>query len=190
MERLFGLESGNGLVQVLRGEVALPEVTLRAVPRRIAEGSANGHGPASQNGDPRKGGSVDVLTHGERVDNPVGLLSSERMTMLLDEASRAYDVVLLDTSPVLTVADSVPLLEVVDSVLVVTRLGQTTRQSADRFTDLIERLSDVNFAGVIANDRREQFDDEGYGSYGRYGYGYYYRGKSSERKQKAGSAAS
>jgi tyrosine-protein kinase len=107
------------------------------------------------------------------VSNPVGLLSSGRFAEILAEAASEYDVVLVDTAPILTVADSVPLLELVDSVLVVTRLAQTTRQSADRLLDLIDRLSDVNFMGVIANDRREQFDDEGYGSYGRYGYGYY-----------------
>jgi Mrp family chromosome partitioning ATPase len=132
-----------------------------------------------------------LLAHGEQLDNPLPLLSSDRMRALLAEASRAYDVVLIDTPPVLTVADSVPLLEVVDSVLLVARLGQTTRDTATRFTDLVDRLSGVNFSGVVANDRRaDRFDDEGYGSYGRYGYGHGYGAKRAERKQKATTTAS
>jgi Mrp family chromosome partitioning ATPase len=114
------------------------------------------------------------------------------MQSLLDEASQVYDVVLLDTPPVLAVADSVPLMEIVDSVLLVARLGQTTRRAAERFNKLVNRLSNVNFSGVVANDRRAQFDDDGYGSYGKYGYGYGYGSdsKRSERKQKAPSASS
>jgi Mrp family chromosome partitioning ATPase len=110
-------------------------------------------------------------------------MSSDRMTSLVKEASEAYDVVLMDTPPVLAVADTVPLLEVFDRVLLVARLGQTTRHAASRFKELVERLSGVNFAGVIANDRREQLDD-GYGTY--YGYGYYgYDAKRrAERKRK------
>jgi tyrosine-protein kinase Etk/Wzc len=108
------------------------------------------------------------------------------MVALLEEVSQGYDVVLLDTPPVLTVADSVPLMEVVDSVLLVARLGQTTRNSAKRFNELVDRLADVTVAGVIANDRQTQFDDdEGYGSYGRYGYVYDDDTKRSERKHKA-----
>lgn len=193
MERLFGLEADQqGLVQILRGEASLSEAALTAVSTlQDVQASSNGNGSASANGHaPQPHGSVDVLAHGERLENPLVLLSSERMGALLAEASRRYDTVLLDTPPVLTVADSVPLLEVVDSVLLVARLGQTTRHAADRFNELLGRLSNVTFSGVIANDRRAEFDDDGYGSYGRYGYGYYSGTKRSQRKQKAATTAS
>lgn len=193
MNQMFGLKAEKGLAHVLRGELALAEAAQHGVgPEPTAHASvngdepapANGGGSASAHGVPGSGGSLDVLAHGELVDDPVVLLSSERMMALLEEAEEAYDVVLLDTPPVLTVADGVPLLELVDCVLVVARLGQTTRHIADRLNDLIEhRLSGVNFAGVIANDRRKKFDDEGYGSYGRHGYGYY-QSKPDEREQK------
>ena len=185
MSRLFGIEADEGLVQVLQGEAALSEVALPAmVPPGVAKMSTNGHGPSSSNGaDPLLGGSVDVLANGERINNPLAPLSSERMFELLAEARQAYDIVLLDTPPVLAVADCVPLLEIVDSVLLVARLGQTTEQAADRFTKLIHGLSNVTFSGVIANDIRSQFDDEGHGSYGRYGYDYYYGKSRRERRQ-------
>jgi Mrp family chromosome partitioning ATPase/capsular polysaccharide biosynthesis protein len=182
MDQLFGIEAEQGLVQILRGERSLSEVAVVAITANHgAEPSTNGHGAASaeanggggKNGK-RLPGSVDVVVHGEALKNPLALMSAERMTALFQEASQVYDIVLLDTSPVLTVADSVPLMEVVDTVLLVARMGQTTRQSADRFGALMRRLSGVVFAGVIANDRRDQqLDDEGYGSYSVYGR--YYR---------------
>jgi Mrp family chromosome partitioning ATPase len=192
MERLFGLKAERGLVQILRGEATLHEAALPAIRSpEVVQASTNGNGAGPAHHDPQQSGLVDVLAHGEVIESPLGLLSSEPMTTLLAEASQLYDVVLLDTPPVLTVADTVPLLEVVDSVLLVARLGYTTRHAAGRFNDLIGRLSGVNFSGVIANDRREKFDDEGYGSYGRYGYGYYQGSRRSERdKQKATTPAS
>jgi Mrp family chromosome partitioning ATPase/capsular polysaccharide biosynthesis protein len=192
MERLFGITADRGLVHILRGGASLSEVVVAAT--RASDGpdvSSNGHGQdRSPAGTPEMRGTIDVLAHGERLDSPLALLSSERMVTLLEDAYEAYDIVLLDTPPVLTVADSVPLLEVVDSVLLVARLGQTTRHAADRFKELVERLPDVTFSGVIANDRREQLDDEGYGSYGRYGNRYYSGTKPSKREQKAGTTPS
>lgn len=190
IERLFGLQEGRGLAHILRGEASLSETALPArLSSPVPDVSDNGHRQGSASDDPRARGSLDVLAHGERLENPLALLSSERMTALLEEAAQAYDVVLLDTAPVLTVADCLPLLEVVESVVLVVRLGQTTRESAKRFDDLITRLPDITFSGVIANDARNQADDEGYGSYGRYGYSYY-QDKRVERKQKAGTTAS
>jgi succinoglycan biosynthesis transport protein ExoP len=184
MERLFGLDCETGLAHVLRGETSLanavahvPVVISRPAPswpsRRNGNGASAGANGASAGGAEATAGTIDVLTHGERLDSPLGLLSSPRMFALLRQAAESYDIVLLDTAPVLSVVDTVPLLAAVDSVLLVARLGQTTRDAATRFNELIARLPDVKFAGVIANDRREKLDDEGYGSYGRYGYKYY-----------------
>jgi Mrp family chromosome partitioning ATPase len=175
MERMFAIKSHVGLSQVLRGEAQLSDAVFSAktIGQPLAEVSKNGRGPAAANGDkPDLLGSVDVLGHGEIVENPLVLTSSQRMTELLEDTKRRYDIVILDTPPVLTVADSVPLLEVVDTVLLVVRLGQTTRQAAVRFRRLVHRLPNVSFAGVIANDRRAGAGDEGYGSYGSYGYQY------------------
>lgn len=211
MERLFGVSAELGLTQILLGHASLSDAAVRAiVPSPVADASTNGSAseaslngagapsslngagaPSSNGGDPRLRGSVDVLLHGESIDNPLALQFSLGMVALLEEASKAYDIVIVDTPPVLTVADTVPLLELVDCVLLVARLGQTTRHAARRFNDLMDRLPDVTFSGVVVNDRREQFDDEGYGSYGRYGYGYYRdNAKRSKRKEKAEAAAS
>jgi Mrp family chromosome partitioning ATPase len=207
MARMFGIKAEGGLVQILRGEASLHDVAVIAISAQEATTtpSSNGNGATSSratrrathaNGDaPGLPGSVTVVAHGERLENPLALMSSDRMVSLLEDASKAYDIVLLDTPPVLAVSDSIPLMEVVDSVLLVARLGQTTRQAANRFKALVKRLSISTFVGVIANDRRQRFDDEGYGSYGRYAYGHDSADKSDRDaaesgEAKAGSAAS
>lgn len=180
MSRLFGFEAEKGLIHVLRGEASLAEAAVPVVGPAHAYGSENGHGATHTNGNASAAtndlglemGSVDVLAHGEILDNPLPLMASERMPALLAEAREAYDIVLMDTPPVLAVADAVPLLERFDSVLLVARLSRTTRHAAREFRQLVTRLAGVNFTGVIANDRKEDFDD-GYSAYYRYGYKYY-----------------
>jgi Mrp family chromosome partitioning ATPase len=174
MKRLLGVNSKQGVVHVLRDDVPLREavVTVTGLPPGDASGR-HGKGPAVNGHRPpvEHPGTLDVLVHGERLSSPLALLSSQRMGELLKEAAAEYDIVLIDTPPSLAIADTVPLLDVVDQVLVVARLGQTTRTAAGRLREIIERIEDVNFVGIVANDRREDTEMR-YGTYGRYGYDY------------------
>ena len=83
--------------------------------------------------------------------------------------SRRFDIVIVDSAPLLAVADTVPLLEHVDAVVIVARLGLSTRDSADRLKALLERVPRANIAGVVTNDVHSGgFRGE---SYSYYGYG-------------------
>jgi Mrp family chromosome partitioning ATPase len=77
-------------------------------------------------------------------------------------------VVLIDSAPVLAVADTVPLLRYADAVVFVGRLGITTRDTAKRLREFLTRVPDVNLLGLVANDLSRL----GAGAYG-YGYGYH-----------------
>lgn len=168
---MFGVKPRAGLVHVLRREATPQEAAVGVL--RIAEASRNGSdAPSMAAGDPRVHGSIDVITHGERIENPAALLSSKAMTNLLASATAQYDIAILDTSPILTVSDAVPLLDQVSAVLFVARLGMTTREAAERLTELAHRVPDMNLAGVVVNDMRTSYVDEGYSSYSRYGYTY------------------
>jgi Mrp family chromosome partitioning ATPase len=171
MERLFGLEPERGLVHILRDGASLLEVAVRGAPvsarvsgKPLKSGEEGSVGQELQ-------GFVDVVTHGELLQNPLTLTASNRMSELVREATGLYDLVLIDTAPLLAVADTVPLLEAVDGVLLVARLGRTTRSAAKRFMELIDRLGSVNLYGIVANDLRSEGSD-GYGSYGYYGHGH------------------
>ena len=102
--------------------------------------------------------------------NPSEMLSTPRVAATIADVAAAYDYVILDSAPVLPVADSVALARVVDGVLVVT---QANRVSARDVRGAFERLERVGAPpiGVVLNRVRAGTE----GGYG-YGYGYGYRG--------------
>jgi capsular exopolysaccharide synthesis family protein len=74
---------------------------------------------------------VTVLPSGRPLPpNPSELLGSHFMSQLLEELAQRFDVVLVDTPPVLPVTDAVALATQVDGVLIVARHGQTQRGPA------------------------------------------------------------
>jgi non-specific protein-tyrosine kinase len=171
MERLFGFEPERGLVHILRDGAPLLEVAVRAAPPLSLEHPHERPKSAEAGMGRELTGFVDVVTHGEVVESPLTLTGSPRMSELIREATDVYDMVIIDTAPLLAVADTVPLLEKVDGVILVARLGRTTRWAAKRFTELMDRLGNVNLYGIVANDLRAEGSD-GYGSYGYYGHGH------------------
>jgi succinoglycan biosynthesis transport protein ExoP len=112
------------------------------------------------------GAVVDVITAGPPPSNPAELLESETMAALLQNATKRYDLVLVDTPPALAVSDVTPLLSQVDGVLVVARLGYTTRDHAADLRKLL-RAGRGRVLGVVLNGDRARRNT--YGAYGTTG---------------------
>jgi Mrp family chromosome partitioning ATPase len=74
--------------------------------------------------------------------------------------------VIVDTAPMLAVSDAVPLLAAVDGVLLVGRIGHTTRDAVERLVELVRRVPDVHVLGAVANDVPQVVS--GYGGYSAY----------------------
>jgi non-specific protein-tyrosine kinase len=177
-----GVPPRPGVTEVLRHQVELESallhvgVGLPAFEEFLVGGptpTSSQNGPA-QNGAPgngvvKHGSDIALLLSGARPANPPAVLSSERLVQVLDELRERHDVVLIDSAPVLAVADTVPLLRYADAALFVSRFDVTTRDTAKRLMEFLARVPDANLLGIVANDlsRMEA------GSYG-YGYGYAY----------------
>jgi len=73
-------------------------------------------------------GSVDVLASGPLPPNPSELLASDHMRRLLQHFRERYDVVLVDTPPLLPVTDAAALAPATDGVLLICRHGTTTKK--------------------------------------------------------------
>lgn len=101
--RIFGVSNGTGLSSIL----TRPEVDVRSVVQRTTYER------------------VWVLPSGPIPGTPSELLGSARMTAFLELASEHFDVVLLDTPPVLAVTDPVVLLARASTALVVAEHGKT-----------------------------------------------------------------
>src|SRR5690606_35977422 len=73
-----------------------------------------------------------VLPSGTFPPNPSELLGGERMRQCLQELASDFDVVILDTPPLLAAADAAILGRFCDGVLLVVRAGQTDRAAAQQ----------------------------------------------------------
>jgi succinoglycan biosynthesis transport protein ExoP len=95
-------------------------------------------------------GSLDVLPSGEVPPNPSEMLGSRSMANLLEQLSSAYDIVLIDTPPLLPVTDAAILAKITGGALVVAAADSLHRQ---QLADGLGALDDVGARvfGVVLN---------------------------------------
>jgi len=122
-------------------------------------------------------GNLHYLPAGTLSENASELISGQRYAALMDELREAYDLVIIDTSPVNRVVNTVLMAKKADAVLLVAMAGKTTVPALQYAA---KRLLNANLVGYImnrmtrGNDRYVQgLDYQGY-RYGGYGYGYRY----------------
>jgi len=82
--------------------------------------------------------NLDLLTAGHRPPNPTELLSSRRMSRILEELSEYYDYILIDTLPILVVPDAMALYHNVDGFILVSRHGYTTKEVLENTKSALE----------------------------------------------------
>ena len=145
--RFLGLNEQTGLTDVLLGQRPLEEV-LQAVPE--VDG-------------------LSMLATGERPSDPTGMLSSDRLDGLLDDLRQRFDVVLVDSPPVLPVTDAVILAQAADATLLVVAAGQTRGKDLRRAIETLS-LVQATVVGVVLN---EVTTSTGYGYGKRSGYSSY-----------------
>jgi exopolysaccharide transport family protein len=121
--------------------------------------------------DPRSG--VHFITGGNRAPNPTDLLGSAEMKKLIRQLSQIYDLVVLDTPPLLAVSDALVLVRHVDRSLFVVRWEKTRRESAIAgLRALVEaggRLAGVLLSQVdMRKHAQYDFADSAYSYYGNY----------------------
>ncbi len=94
---------------------------------------------------------------------------SQRFRTLLRELTAVYDVVILDSAPLLAVADSVAMSVAADGVLVVTRAGETRIDEADEALRQLDAVN-ANVLGAVINDVDNRLPRYGEGTYAYRGY--------------------
>ncbi len=97
---------------------------------------------------------ITIVPSGASPDRPGELLTSEAMRRVLTEAKKQVDLVLIDSSPLLTRGEASYLVDEVDSVLVVARAGKTSGEVAERTSELLARLR-APVAGVVLTGAKE-----------------------------------
>jgi polysaccharide biosynthesis transport protein len=103
---------------------------------------------------------VWTLSNRGPVANPTELLSGPRMRSVIAELSRRFDIVLMDSPPVLPVADAMILARYADAAIVVVATGQTKRAELRRTRDKLAQAG-VHVIGAVLNKATAQ-DEYGY----------------------------
>jgi tyrosine-protein kinase Etk/Wzc len=146
LNHYFGVSRERGLSDLIAGSITIAE----AIRRELIP-------------------NLDLLTTGVLPPNPAELMMSSAFAHLLEQLSGDYDVVILDTPPVLVAADTVGIAPQAATVLLVARAGVTQvgelQESAKRLSHAGRTVSGVLFNAIDLSQRH-------YGSYG-YKYGGY-----------------
>jgi succinoglycan biosynthesis transport protein ExoP len=124
---LFNLDAGDGLTSSL------------------LEGNVDGKlQPSEVEG-------LSILTSGEELPpNPIEILSSQTMQGLLEQLTTQADLVLMDSPPVLSVADTSVVASYVDGILLVLDAGRTRPAAAQQALDSLHHVG-ANLVGVVLN---------------------------------------
>ncbi|HUR95835.1 MAG TPA: polysaccharide biosynthesis tyrosine autokinase [Gemmatimonadales bacterium] len=103
---------------------------------------------------------LSVLPCGALPSNAANLLSGTRMRVLLQELREQFDIIVLDTPPVLATADAGIVASLTDGVLLVVRAGTTDRNAAQRACQQLANVG-ARVIGTVLNDPGGQVAKEG-----------------------------
>jgi capsular exopolysaccharide synthesis family protein len=123
--------------------------------------------------------NLDLIAAGPDVPNPAELLASPRFTTFLKDVRPSYDKIIIDSSPLLAVADPLIIGSEVDGVILIARVETLRRRQAERTVEMLEDLGTPVLGTVINGIKREQVG-YGYGYEVGYGYGYGYIARGGE----------
>lgn len=93
---------------------------------------------------------LDILTAGKIPPNPSEMLGSKAMSSLLDELSNVYDVIILDSPPVLAVTDAQILSTKVDGTVLVVRAEKTKKDTVLAAKGVLDKVN-ANILGTVLN---------------------------------------
>jgi len=112
---------------------------------------------------------LDILTAGKFVVNPSDLLKSAEVHRITEEMKFYYDLILIDSAPLIPVMDSLILAEEFDAVLLVVKAGVTQRSVVARARELLNPQNG-KIVGVVMNNMKKTLPY--YYNYSYYGYHY------------------
>jgi capsular exopolysaccharide synthesis family protein len=126
LQQLLGLPVGPGLAEYLAGACELRDA-LKFLPQH----------------------NLTVLPAGMMPANPAELLGSTAMRRMLDQLRTRFDRVILDTPPVLPLADVAVLAPIVDGTLLVVRAGVTPKPAIE---NALRAFDSSRLLGIVLNE--------------------------------------
>ncbi|PED43847.1 tyrosine protein kinase [Bacillus cereus] len=138
IQNLFAIHSSNGLTNLLSGQAKL----MQCIQKTDIE-------------------NVYLMAAGPIPPNPAELLGSRAMDEALLEAYSMFDIILIDTPPVLAVTDAQILANKSDGIVLVVRSEKTEKDKIVKAKQILDKASG-KLLGVVLNDKREEKEQYGY----------------------------
>jgi tyrosine-protein kinase Etk/Wzc len=139
--RLFGVPREPGLSEILQGNGNLGVCAHRVSP------------------------TLSVLPTGAAIPNPVALLTSEAFAKLCEQASESYELVMIDSPPILPVIDAKILRRMADMVVFVVRAGISPSGGVIRSLQELRGVAGLVFNRVSAGSFRRYYYYDAYSHY-------------------------
>ncbi|MDO8465869.1 MAG: polysaccharide biosynthesis tyrosine autokinase, partial [Gallionella sp.] len=153
MYRIFGLTRERGLSDVLTGDIPWREAVKDY--QDIALGDNAESGLATISGMD----NLFFITCGGRTIQPAEYLGQPIFGELVQEWMAAFDLVLIDSPPLLPVPDSVIVASVVKHTILVFQIGVTARESVKRAINFLKNAG-TTIDGIIINDLHAAWLDQ------------------------------
>lgn len=160
IHNLFLMPKGVGLADILAHGITAKEAT-------IATSLEN----------------LDIITAGSTTGHPTNVFDPKAIGVIIEEAKFYYDLIILDSAPIIPVSDPMLLAPEVDGIIIVVKAGKTQKEVVERATDIIG-ADRSKILGVVLNNIEASlpyYYDESY-----YGYEYQQNGKQKNKQKNKG----
>ncbi|SFD91355.1 polysaccharide biosynthesis tyrosine autokinase [Nitrosomonas sp. Nm166] len=152
INKLLGVRRENGLSEMILNSITVQDATHKL--------------PLT---------SIDFIPTGTIPPNPSELLLHERFGALLEGFTKQYDLIIIDSPPILAVTDAAIISRMVGATFMVIKAGLHTKRELEQSMKKFSQ-SGTSIKGFIFNDMPELSSRYGYGyNYGRYVYQYSYK---------------
>jgi succinoglycan biosynthesis transport protein ExoP len=174
LHRIFGLDASPGVTELLLSNYDFSD-TIRTVADIMMGKMSMDKIMLTPGID-----NLHIMTCGTIPSNPAELIQSEKFNGFVDEIHDQYDVILMDTPPLISAADASILAIKADGVLLVYRAGKVARNILKRAKAQLEQVK-ANIIGVVLNGVKAEISLD----YDKY-YQYYYYGHEAKKRKKKG----
>ena len=155
----LGLDPTPGLSDVLNGD-ARPRDALQVTDLAAQDANGGLTKGGKRASSPQPDSKLVCLTAGSPVPDPASMLASEEFVDVMKKVTKAYEVVIVDTSPLLSVVDTREILPLVDGLVLCARAYQTTREEARASREALVNIP-VHVAGLVITGvtlRKDKYD--------------------------------
>lgn len=164
IHKMFGVSRVPGLTDYILGNYPWEDVSKNIADVMLGDFEVEDvlHTPGLDN--------LTIITSGTTPPNPTEILRSEKFREFINMVSTGYDIVIIDSPPVLPVADATEISSLVDGVLLIYTVGKIGRSILKRAKASLDNV-DANVMGIVLNNVKPEAGPDYFKYHTQYYYG-------------------